>query len=232
MSQMLRSRLVNPINLAMRSLYITTETTPNPNALKFSPGRDVLGPGKTYDFPNIKEAYCSPLAKRIFSVSGVEACFLGPDFITVIRYDDDESWQVLKPELYAVIADFFNTNLPIINEDAVQFDSGTQIEDDDDEVIEMIKELLDTRIRPTVMDDGGDIRYIGFDHDTGILKLSLIGSCASCPSSVVTLKSGVENMMKFYVPEISSVEQIISDEEKKSTDVFEEVIKNNPHLKD
>merc|ERR1712131_159641 len=90
----------------------------------------------------------------------------------------------------------------------------------------------DTRIRPTVMDDGGDIRYIGFDHDTGILKLSLIGSCASCPSSVVTLKSGVENMMKFYVPEISSVEQIISDEEKKSTDVFEEVIKNNPHLKD
>ena len=97
----------------------------------FSPGRDVLGPGKTYDFPNIKEAYCSPLAKRIFSVSGVEACFLGPDFITVIRYDDDESWQVLKPELYAVIADFFNTNLPIINEDAVQFDSGTQIEDDD-----------------------------------------------------------------------------------------------------
>ena len=97
----------------------------------FSPGRDVLGPGKTYDFPSIKEAYCSPLAKRIFSVSGVEACFLGPDFITVIRYDDDESWQVLKPELYAVIADFFNTNLPIINEDAVEFDSGTQIEDDD-----------------------------------------------------------------------------------------------------
>ena len=97
----------------------------------FSPDRDVLGPGKTYDFPNINEAYCSPLAKRIFSVSGVEACFLGPDFITVIKYDDDESWQVLKPELYAVIADFFNTNLPIINEDAVQFDSGTQIEDDD-----------------------------------------------------------------------------------------------------
>jgi len=191
------------------------------------PGRDVLGPGETYDFPAITDSHCSPLAKRIFSVSGVQSCLFGPNFITITRLDEDEQWNVLKPELYAVITDFFNSNLPIINEN-VKLDADYDDDEDDDEVVYMIKELLDTRIRPTVMEDGGDIRYMGFDHDTGVLKLSLIGACASCPSSVITLKSGVENMMKFYVPEISTVEQIVSEEEATSTDVFNEVLKNNP----
>jgi len=205
---------------AIRNLFITTERTPNPNAIKLLPGRDVLGHGKTCDFPDIRSAYKSPLAKRIFAVNGVSSCFLGPDFITIIRSDENEAWAVLNAELFAVITDFFNTNLPVINEDAVQ-NMDTVIYDDDDEVVAMIKELLDTRIRPTVIEDGGDITFISFDPETGLLQLSLVGACASCPSSIVTLKDGVENMMKFYVPEVTEVEQITTEEQKLAQDVFE-----------
>jgi len=221
MFNLTRTRLVPSWRISMRNLFITTEGTPNPNALKFLPGRDVLGSGKTCDFPDIRDAYKSPLAKRLFAVDGVKGCFLGPDFVTVIRYEDDDSWNVLKAELFAVLTDFFDSNLPIINEDALP-NEDTVIYDDDDEVVAMIKELLDTRIRPTVMDDGGDIKFISFDPETGILRLALVGACASCPSSIVTLKSGVENMMKFYIPEISEVQQVTTEEEKKSQDVFNE----------
>merc|ERR1712037_33257 len=221
LSMLKASRAVLP---RLRNLFITTEMTPNPNALKFVPGRDVLGAGSTCDFPDIREAYKSPLAKRIFAVDGVKGCFLGPDFVTIIRHDETDDWPVMKAELFAVLTDFFDSNLPIINEDALP-NQDTIIYDDDDEVVAMIKELLDTRIRPTVMEDGGDIAFVSFDPDTGVLQLSLIGACASCPSSVVTLKHGVENMMKFYIPEITEVEQILTAEQDLSNNEFEKISK-------
>ena len=126
--------------------------------------------------------------------------FFGADFITVTKVDDETvEWRTLKPEIYATIMDFFHSGLPIVNEDAVP-SSDTEIYEDDSDTVAMIKELLDSRIRPTVQEDGGDIIYMGFDD--GVVKLKMQGSCTSCPSSVVTLKNGVQNMLQFYVPEV------------------------------
>lgn len=191
-----------------RSMFIQTQDTPNPNSLKFLPGVDVLGPGKTKDFPNGTEAFCSPLGKLLFRIEGVKAVFFGPDFITVTKVDEDMDWKVLKPEIFATIMDFFASGLPIINESA-QKPSDTEIAEDDDETVQMIKELLDTRIRPTVQEDGGDILFISFQD--GIVKLKMQGSCSSCPSSVVTLKNGVQNMLQFYIPEVVAVEEVTDD---------------------
>jgi len=193
-----------------RSMFIQTQDTPNPNSLKFLPGVEVLGVGKTMDFPNGTEAYCSPLGKLLFRIEGVKAVFFGPDFITVIKIDEDVDWKVLKPEIFATIMDFFASGLPVINESA-QKPSDTEIGEDDDETVQMIKELLDSRIRPTVQEDGGDIQFISFKD--GIVKLKMQGSCSSCPSSVVTLKNGVQNMLQFYIPEVIAVEEITDDVE-------------------
>merc|ERR550519_892787 len=141
------------------------------------------------DFAAPRDAYGSPLARQLFRIDGVKSVFLGPDFITITKSDANMEWKVIKPDVFAAIMDFFTTGLPVINDGTVPRED-TAPSDDDDEVVAMIKELLDTRIRPTVQEDGGDIVFMGFDHDTGILKLSLVGACASCPSSVVTLKSG------------------------------------------
>jgi len=205
----------NGINLsnaqAVRSMFIRTQDTPNPQSLKFLPGRKVLE-GGTIDFPGPSSAYCSPLAKLLFRVEGVHAVFFGPDFITITKVDDESiEWKVLKPEIYATIMDFFHSGLPIVNEDATP-STDTEILEDDDDTVAMIKELLDTRIRPTVQEDGGDVIYMGFDD--GVVKLRMQGACTSCPSSVVTLKNGVQNMLQFYIPEVVAVEQVFdrSDE--------------------
>ncbi|XP_026321558.1 NFU1 iron-sulfur cluster scaffold homolog, mitochondrial-like isoform X1 [Hyposmocoma kahamanoa] len=201
-----------------RTMFIQTQDTPNPNSLKFLPGTKVLEPGQTMDFPNIGAAQCSPLAKMLFRIEGVKGVFFGPEFITVTKNDDDTEWKFLKPEIFATIMDFFASGLPIVTDAKPSGD--TQINEDDDEIVQMIKELLDTRIRPTVQEDGGDVLFVEFKD--GILKLKMQGSCSSCPSSIVTLKNGVQNMMQFYIPEVVAVEQIIGEDEKISDKVFQE----------
>lgn len=187
-----------------RSMFIQTQETPNPNCLKFLPGVPVLGSGETVDFPNGQSAYRSPLCKLLFRIEGVKSIFFGPDFITVTKLDEDVEWRILKPEIFATIMDFFASGLPVITESEPS--SDTQITEDDDETVQMIKELLDTRIRPTVQEDGGDIVFMGFEN--GIVKLKMQGSCTGCPSSVVTLKNGIQNMLQFYIPEVLGVEQV------------------------
>ena len=156
----------------------------------------VLEPGTTLDFPTVSSAFCSPLAKLLFRIDGVKGVFFGHDFITVTKIDDESiEWKTMKPEIFATIMDFFHSGLPIVNEDAVP-SSDTEIYDDDSDTVAMIKELLDSRIRPTVQEDGG------FGFDNGVVKLKMQGSCTSCPSSVVTLKNGVQNMLQFYIPEV------------------------------
>ncbi|XP_054710037.1 NFU1 iron-sulfur cluster scaffold homolog, mitochondrial-like isoform X2 [Uloborus diversus] len=189
-----------------RSLFIQTQETPNPNSLKFLPGVPVLESG-TFDVPNISTASKSPLARQLFQIEGVTAVFFGPDFITVSKADDDIEWKVLKPQIYATIMDFFATGLPVVT--AERESSENDADDDDDETVQMIKELLETRIRPVVQEDGGDIIYKGFED--GIVKLKMLGACTSCPSSVVTLKSGVENMLQFYIPEVKGVLQVTDE---------------------
>jgi len=202
-------------------MFIQTFDTPNPNSMKFVPGCDVLGTG-TYDFPDWRNAHNSPLAKRLFGIQGVKAVFLGPDFLTVTRSSEEVEWKVLKPEIYEVIMDFFTAdNQPVLID--AEPSPDTVIDDDDDEIVAMIKELLDTRIRPTVMEDGGDIIFKGFDSETGIVKLKLQGSCSNCPSATVTLKSGIENMIKFYIPEVNGVEEIEDEMDVVSKEQFEKL---------
>ncbi|KAG7209546.1 hypothetical protein KM043_015626 [Ampulex compressa] len=214
---LLSPKRYDAITLQKRNMFIQTQDTPNPNSLKFLPGVAVLEPGQTKDFPNGTEAYCSPLAKMLFRIEGVKAVFFGPDFITITKADEDVEWKLLKPEVYAVIMDFFATGLPVLNE--AQPASDTQINEEDDEIVQMIKELLDTRIRPTVQEDGGDIVFMGFEE--GIVKLKMQGSCTNCPSSVVTLRNGVQNMMQFYIPEVLGVIQVEDETDKISKKEFE-----------
>lgn len=199
-------------------MFIQTQDTPNLDSLKFLPGKDVLGKGNTMDFPKAQDASVSPLAKLIFRIEGVRSVFFGGDFITVTKHEEAE-WGVLKPEIFAVIMDFFASGLPIVHER--KDNAVTTIEEEDDEVVAMIKELLDTRIRPTVQEDGGDILFIGYQD--GIVKLKLQGSCSTCSSSIITLKNGVQNMLQFYIPEVISVEQVKDEADKISDKEFEKL---------
>ena len=185
-------------------MFIQTQETPNPNSLKFLPGVPVLGQG-TRDFPTVRAAMStSPLAKLLFRIEGVKSVFFGPDFITITKEDDEANWNVIKPLVFATVMDFFTSGQPVMfEEEASQTDAPTE---DEDETVMMIKELLETRIRPTVQEDGGDITYVDFKE--GIVYLRLQGSCTSCPSSVVTLKSGVKNMLQFYIPDVLGVMQV------------------------
>ncbi|KAM9391936.1 NFU1 iron-sulfur cluster scaffold homolog, mitochondrial [Pholidichthys leucotaenia] len=202
--------LKNPVWIVPgRTMFVQTQDTPNPNSLKFLPGRTVMEEG-TMNFAGPRDAYCSPLARQLFRIDGVKSVFLGPDFITITKLDANMEWKVIKPDVFAAIMDFFTSGLPVVNEDSKP-SADTAPSDEDDEVVAMIKELLDTRIRPTVQEDGGDVVYRGFED--GIVKLKLQGSCTSCPSSIITLKNGIQNMLQFYVPEVESVEQVDNEEE-------------------
>nr|CAG4652010.1 EOG090X0A0R [Triops cancriformis] len=204
-----------------RKMFIQTQDTPNPNSLKFLPGCQVLESG-TMDFPSPSDAYKSQLARLLFRIEGVKSVFYGPTFVTITRLDEDVEWRVLKPEIYATLMDFFASGAPVVSENA-QPNAETTINDDDDETVQLIKELLDTRIRPTVQEDGGDIHFVSFKD--GIVKLEMQGSCTSCPSSIVTLKNGVQNMLQFYIPEVLGVEQVESELDKKSKEEFEKLDK-------
>jgi Fe-S cluster biogenesis protein NfuA len=183
-------------------MFIETEGTPNPATLKFLPGRSVMDTG-TADFASSGSALRSPLATALFRLDGVGRVFLGGDFVTVTR-NDETDWQTLKPRVLGAIMDHFVSGLPVIDsdEDSVEED----VDPADQEIVEAIKELLDTRVRPAVAGDGGDIVFRGFRD--GVVRLHMQGSCSGCPSSTATLKYGIENMLKHYVPEVVSVEQV------------------------
>lgn len=201
----------------MRLLSIQTQDTPNPRSLKFLPGKPVLGSG-TLDFPSPSSAECSSLARDLFEIEGVKSVFFGPDFITVTKLDDDVEWTDIKRHSVEVIGRFFASGGPVTT--GAQPNDSSHCEDDD-EVVSMIKELLDTRIRPTVQEDGGDVLYKGFED--GVVKLKLVGSCTGCPSSTVTLKNGIQNMMQFYIPEVDSVEQVEDEVDEVNAKVFSEL---------
>lgn len=183
-------------------MFIQTESTPNPATLKFIPGQDVMEVG-TADFPTADSAASSPLARRLFAISGVTGVFLGLDFITVTKADDLD-WQHLKPEILGAIMEHFQSGAPAI-EGAAQ--SGHAAHDGpDSEIVGQIKELLDTRVRPAVAQDGGDITFHGFER--GVVYLHMKGACAGCPSSTLTLKMGIENLLRHYIPEVTEVRPV------------------------
>lgn len=187
----------------VRSMFIQTQPTPNPSSLMFLPGRTVMENG-SYEFANARAAMVSPLAKKLFMVDGVTGVFFGSDFVTITK-TDQYNWPVLKPDIFAAIMDHFSSGEPLFTDKEVLEASDTAIHEDDDEVVAMIKELLETRIRPAVQEDGGDIVYKGFDPDSGTVTLKMMGACSGCPSSAVTLKSGIENMLMHYIPEVKQV---------------------------
>jgi len=193
-------------------MFIQTEPTPNPDTVKFLPGQPVTGATGPYDFADIGEAGTSPLAQALFDVSGVVRVFLGSDFISLTK-DADSDWKHVRPMALAAIMDHFVAGLPVMETGAsaagpVASDAGTaaDYEGDTVEIVEEIIELIETRVRPAVAQDGGDIVFHRFEAETGIVHLSMRGACAGCPSSTMTLKSGIENMLKAYVPEVTAVE--------------------------
>jgi Fe-S cluster biogenesis protein NfuA len=181
-------------------MFIQTESTPNPATLKFLPGRTVMEAG-TAHFTRPDEAGRSPLAERLFSVEGVEGLFFGSDFITVTK-GEDRDWQVMKPALLGAIMEHFTQGAAVMG-DGEEEALDEVFDESDAELVGQIKELLETRVRPAVAQDGGDIIFRGFDQ--GVVYLHMQGSCAGCPSSTATLKMGIENMLKHYIPEVTEV---------------------------
>lgn len=208
----------------VRSIFIDSESTPNPHSMKFMPGCEVLpevaGTGMFFQNKDRREMMKSPLATDLFKINGVKGIFLARDFVTVTKMSD-ESWQVLKPQVFSVILDFVGGGKPAVLMDADMPVSDTEILDTDSEVIATIKELLETRIRPAVQEDGGDIYYEGFDDLTGTVYLRLAGSCVGCPSSSATLRGGVENMLMHYVPEVKQIEEVAPHEEDEDSTPLE-----------
>jgi Fe-S cluster biogenesis protein NfuA len=184
-------------------MFIQTESTPNPATLKFLPGQTVLELG-TADFPSAEAAAKSPLAKRIFAAGGVTGVFFGNDFVTVTKAEGTD-WPHIKPQILGAIMEHFQSGQPVIEgEQAVSGHAEHTGEDGD--IVRQIKELLDTRVRPAVAQDGGDITFHGFDR--GVVYLHMQGSCAGCPSSTLTLKMGIENLLRHYIPEVREVRPV------------------------
>jgi Fe-S cluster biogenesis protein NfuA len=185
------------------AMFIETEATPNPATLKFLPGQDVMGARGTADFTDGADAARSPLAERLFALPGVARVFLGSDFVTVTKAEEAE-WQALRPQVLGAVMAHFVAGHPVLLEDAAAAEED--VDPADAEIVAQIKELLDTRVRPAVAGDGGDIVFRGFRD--GVVKLHMQGACAGCPSSRATLRHGVENMLRHYVPEVVGVEQV------------------------
>jgi Fe-S cluster biogenesis protein NfuA len=186
-------------------MFIQTEATPNPATLKFLPGRTVMGEG-TLDMPDAGQAQRSPLAERLFGINGVGGVFLGSDFVTVTKSTGE--WQHLKPAILGAIMEHFMSGRPIL---AAGAEAAPQGEDEffdpaDSQTVQTIKDLLETRIRPAVAGDGGDITFRGFKE--GVVYLAMKGSCAGCPSSTATLKHGIQNLLKHFLPDVREVQQI------------------------
>lgn len=227
-----------------RNLFIKTEPTPNPNSLIYRPeNRAILGNDSSnfllfflvrvlYDIfafiemtveitSALQAARKSPLADEMFKIEGVKSILLGPDFLTVTK-SSDITWPQINPQIFAAIMDFFTTGQDTLKKEH----QGTaakisETETPDSEVVQMIKEILDTRIRPTIQDDGGDVEFRGFNSQTGWVQLKLVGACRTCSSSTITLRNGIENMLMHYIPEVKGVEQVVDPDEEVSTHEFE-----------
>ncbi len=178
-------------------MFIQTEDTPNPATLKFIPGVAVLENG-TAEFTSVEDAQTSPLAKRLFAVDGVDSVFFGSDFLAITKAETME-WFSLKPSILAGIMEHFASGLPVIEAEQAEGSDNSE----DSEIVQQIKHLLDTRVRPAVAMDGGDIVFHSFDD--GVVTLQMRGACSGCPSSTATLKMGIENMMRHYIPEVREV---------------------------
>lgn len=195
----------------MSAMLIETEATPNPATVKFLPGREVMSAG-TRDFASPEEAEASPLANALFSLGDVTGVFFGSDFVSV-TIAPGAQWSDVKPDILATLLEHFSANMPLfapgsagdihIPDDA---DNGFSDDPADAEIVEQIRDLIDTRVRPAVANDGGDIVYRGFDKGTVYLKMQ--GACSGCPSSTATLKNGIEQLLKHYVPEVTDVRAV------------------------
>jgi len=185
-------------------MYIETERTPNPATLKFLPGQAVTA-GGTMGFVTAEEAAASPLATALFALGDVDGVFFGQDFVSVSKTDDAPDWAALKPQVLGVLVDHFSSGAPLLAGEAAP---AVVIDDDpeDAEIVAQIIELLDTRVRPQVANDGGDIVYRGFNR--GVVFLQMQGACSGCPSSSATLKGGIESLLKYYVPEVIEVRAV------------------------
>ncbi|MDB5570867.1 MAG: NifU family protein [Hyphomicrobiales bacterium] len=184
-------------------MFIQTEATPNPSTLKFLPGRTVSGEGPL-DFRNEDEARRSPLASALFAVEGVSSVMFGSDFVSVTKADVE--WQHVKPAILGAIMEHFMSGAPLLDTSDVEIGEDEFFEEGDEETVSTIKELLESRIRPAVASDGGDITFRGFRE--GVVYLSMKGACAGCPSSTATLKNGIQNLLRHYLPDVQSVEQV------------------------
>ncbi len=185
-------------------MFIQTESTPNPATLKFLPGQTVLEAG-TADFPSPEGAGASPLASRIFAVEGVTGVFFGTDFVTVTKSDGVE-WDHVKPAILGAIMEHFQSGQPVMADDHQAASGHADHDGPDAEIVGQIKELLDSRVRPAVAQDGGDITFHGFER--GVVYLHMQGACAGCPSSTLTLKMGIENLLRHYIPEVTEVRPV------------------------
>jgi Fe-S cluster biogenesis protein NfuA len=186
-------------------MFIQTEETPNPATLKFLPGKPVLGEG-TLDMPNKQAAAQSPLAERLFGIEGIAGVFFGYDFITVTKQDGE--WQHLKPAILGAIMEHFMAGQPILKEDAgpTPEDGEEFFEEGDAPTVATIKELLETRIRPAVAGDGGDITFRGYKD--GVVYLVMKGACSGCPSSTATLRHGIQNLLRHFLPDVREVQSV------------------------
>ncbi len=187
-------------------MFIQTEPTPNPATLKFLPGEPVMAEG-TFNFPDAVSASRSPLAERLFEVDGITGVFFGSDFVTVTKVADAE-WQLLKPAILGVIMEHYVSGAPLLNDQAEPAADAEkpEVSEEDAEIVSQIKELIETRVRPAVAQDGGDIIFHGYQD--GVVMLEMFGACSGCPSSTVTLKNGIENMLRHYIPEVVEVRAV------------------------
>lgn len=184
-------------------MFIQTEATPNPSTLKFLPGKVVLDEG-TRDFRAADDAAVSPLAEKLFTIEGVEGVFFGYDFVTITKGEAD--WQHIKPAILGAIMEHFMSGAPILHQDEAPATGGEDFDPADAETVATIKELLDTRVRPAVAQDGGDIVFHGFRD--GVVYLHMRGACAGCPSSTATLKHGIENLLRHFLPDVQEVRAV------------------------
>jgi Fe-S cluster biogenesis protein NfuA len=185
------------------TMFIQTEATPNPATLKFIPGKTVLG-GGTADFRSRDEAEHSPLAQRLLDIDGVSGVFLGADFISVTKSGPE--WQHLKPAVLGAIMEHYMSGAPVIAADGANDSAGSNYDPKDEETVKTIRELLETRVRPAVANDGGDITFHGFRD--GVVYLKMRGACAGCPSSTATLRHGIENLLRHFCPDVQEVQAV------------------------
>ncbi|WP_419816459.1 NifU family protein [Glacieibacterium sp.] len=186
-------------------MFIETERTPNPATLKFLPGREVM-PNGTADFSNPEDAARSPLASALFDLGDVEGVFLGSDFVSVTKAEGSADWSSLKVQVLGILVDHFSSGAPLFSGEAAATEMAVTDDPEDADIVSQITELLDTRVRPQVANDGGDIVYRGFQK--GVVYLQMQGACSGCPSSSATLKQGIESLLKYYVPEVSEVRAV------------------------